>query len=103
MAKDAVLEVNEVGDEVLRWVLIAKLVPETDNNAEYDELGVCGVKFNSKDFNPLDYFILMFPGDWQLKLHQLNIRIDKEHQQKQEENKVWKQQLGNSSCQGGHA
>ena len=47
------------------------------------------MKFNSQEFNPLNYFILMFPGDWRLKLHQLNVRIDKERKPKWEKNKKW--------------
>ncbi len=90
MAEEAVLEVDELADEVLRWHPIAKSVPENEDNLDFDELGVRGVKFNSSDFNPLDYFILMFPGDWRLKLHQLNIRIEKERIRKMEENKLRK-------------
>ena len=85
MAEDAIVEVDEVNDKVLRWVPIAKLVPTPEqDHGEYKELGVRGVKFNAKDFNPLDYFILMFPGDWRLKLHQLNVRIENERQRKVE-------------------
>ena len=88
MAEEAVVEVDETNDEVLRWVPIAKSVPSKEQeHDDYEELGVRGVKFNSQDFNPLDYFILMFPGDWRLKLHQLNVRIDQERKRKWEENK----------------
>ena len=64
MAKDAVLEVDEIRDEVLRWIPIAKSVPKTDEDLQYEEIGVYGVKFNAKDSNLLDYFNIMFPGDW---------------------------------------
>ncbi len=85
MAEDTIVEVDKINDEVLRWVPIAKSVPSADQeHGDYEELGVRGVKFNSQEFNPLDYFILMFPGDWRLKLHQLNVRIEQERLRKQE-------------------
>ena len=87
MAEEAILEVDEIGDKVLHWVPVTKSVPEADEDQQYEEVGVRGVKFNSKEFNPLDYFILMFPGDWREKLNQLNIRIVSEQERKQEENR----------------
>ncbi len=93
MLEEAVVEVDKVNNDVLWWVPIAKSFPAIDSDKlDYKDIGVVGVKFNTQDFNPLDYFILMFPGDWHLKLHQLNVRIDKEQIHKQQENKQRKVQ-----------
>ncbi len=64
MAEEAVVKVDETNDEVLRWLPVAKSVPsKEEEHNDYEELGVRGVKLNSKELNPLEYFILMFPGD----------------------------------------
>ncbi len=42
MAEDAVLEVDEIGNKVLRWLPVAKSVPESDKVLQYEEVGVRG-------------------------------------------------------------
>ena len=84
---------EKLGVREMKWELFNELRKKVKENASKTTKRKCNFASPSSKQGNLptpffDLFMLLWPGDWQQQLHQLNVMIDREHQNKSKNGKI---------------